>query len=528
MPLIALTCTERTIRDNLAIVDAHRSRIQAAELRIDHLSAEEKLYAYRFPALAGVPVIATIRRKTDGGAWEGTEEDRVRLFRKALTETAAPRIGSARPRDSFAIADFEDDADFREAENSFRQAGGRVIRSLYDFTGVPASLVARLSGARKHPEDIVKAAVFVAGAGDLSLLMAASRSLSGDRILIGMGEAGLPLGILSAKLGNFLTYCSPRGKETAPEHLSPDTLEEVYGYSSIRKDSEVFGIIGSPLSHTKSPHIHNPGFRALGIDASYVQFPFPCAIPSDSENGGGVTVTPEAALKDFLDLCPSLDIRGFSVTIPFKESILSLLTGMTTETGVVGACNTVRVRDGGFFGYNTDVAGFLGPILRHFHGNLKARRALVIGAGGAARAVVYGLTGAGADVVVFNRTPAKAQRLSEEFSCSCAGIDSLGKAGIASGADIIVQTTSAGMHPQERINPAAGYRFTGKELAYDLVYSPPNTPFLSAARAAGCGVIGGLNMLLEQAYCQFRIFTGKNYPEEVKAAVRSKLKPYAV
>ncbi|TFG60919.1 MAG: hypothetical protein E4H36_11250 [Spirochaetales bacterium] len=127
-------------------------------------------------------------------------------------------------------------------------------------------------------------------------------------------------------------------------------------------------------------------------------------------------------------------------------------------------------------------------------------------------------------MLALNRTPGKAGRLASDLGCAWAALDAGGLARMKDYSDVSVQTTSAGRHPQEDGNPAAGYTFTGRELAYDLVYSPPDTPFLTAARLKGCRTLGGLDMLLEQAYCQFRVFTGRDYPETAKLEIRGLLR----
>ena len=139
-------------------------------------------------------------------------------------------------------------------------------------------------------------------------------------------------------------------------------------------------------------------------------------------------------------------------------------------------------------------------------------RSTVIGAGGAARSVVFGLRSEGASVLLLNRTPSRARLLAEEFGCEWAPLDEEGYKRMRTFADLVVQTTSAGMTPHETEDPSAGYRFTGREIAYDIVYHPAVTRFLGRAREAGCTVIGGEEMLLEQAYRQFFLFTGLPYP----------------
>ncbi|TFG65048.1 MAG: type I 3-dehydroquinate dehydratase, partial [Spirochaetales bacterium] len=357
MSILVLTCAERTLQANLEILNKYGPFTGAAELRADRLLPEELPLLEKFPAMTPLPVILTIRRKADGGAWSGTEEERVRLLRENLSRKIEARKG-------FAFTDVEEDIFLPVEEAAFRKAGGRIIRSLYSFAGLPENLLQRIGEGRKHPADIPKAAVKITSVRDLSRLFDISLDLRGDFILIGMGETGIPFGILSGRLGCFLNFFSPEEKETAPGHFDPKTLEEVYRFSSINRDTRVFGIIGSPVLHTKSPLIHNAGLKALGMNAVYVPFPLPD--------------TPED-LSGFLALARRIGVEALSVTIPFKEKILPLLAASGAEVRAAGACNTVSIGPGGWEGNNFDIQGFLVPLRRALGRKISGLMCTVLG-----------------------------------------------------------------------------------------------------------------------------------------------------
>jgi len=239
-----------------------------------------------------------------------------------------------------------------------------------------------------------------------------------------------------------------------------------------------------------SPRLHNRGLAALGLDAVYLPF-----------------LVDE--LASFFRLAELLRLQGLSVTIPHKEGVLPFLAQRNEAVQAIGACNTLLRAQEGWRGENTDAEGFLSPL-----GCLRAgSRAVVLGAGGAARAIVYALRRAGLEVLILNRTAARAERLAAEFGCRAAGLDSRGLELLRERADLIVQATSAGMEPEVEADPLPEYRFRGGEIVYDIVYKPPLTRFLKRARRAGCRVIPGLEMLLGQGRAQFKLFTGREYPQ---------------
>ncbi len=336
-----------------------------------------------------------------------------------------------------------------------------------------------------------------------------------EKILLGMGEYGSFSRILAGKLGSWLTYCSPGRRPASPgfappsaAQLDPRTLVELYRFRRIGPDTSLYGVVGNPIAHSRSPHLHNPGFAALGLDAVYVPF------LADR-------------LPAFLRAAEALGARGLSVTVPFKERALrlargagakpggesSLLSAAGAEALAVGAANTLLAAPGGGWqAANTDVAGFLAPLEREAPALLQpGAGAAVLGAGGAARAVVHALTRRGLRVLVLNRTPARARALARRFGCSWGGLGGEGAARLPAHSALIVQTTTVGLGGAG--DPLPEYRFRGQEVVYELVYGVAPTPFQARARAAGCRTIAGEEMLRAQAAEQFRLFTGHDLPD---------------
>lgn len=264
----------------------------------------------------------------------------------------------------------------------------------------------------------------------------------------------------------------------------------------------LFGIIGHPVAHSMSPAMHNAAFRALGLNAVYLAF--------------DVTDL-DAALSGVR----GLGIKGVSITIPHKEAVLRFLDEIDPVAQRIGAVNTIVNRSGRLSGINTDCTGALSAIEEVT--SLRGRKVLVLGAGGAARAVCAGLADRGAAVHVANRTPERARALAEAFNLTWSGLERLGDIE----ADILINTTSIGMGPDYNETPMEKGFLGSFEVVMDIVYSPLKTRLLKEAGDAGCKTINGLNMLLYQAEAQFEFWTGQKAPRDaMKGALNAVLDPH--
>lgn len=258
----------------------------------------------------------------------------------------------------------------------------------------------------------------------------------------------------------------------------------------------VFGIIGDPVSHSLSPAMHNAAFRALGIRAVY----------------GAFWVKRDDLAKALSGL-KALNISGVSVTIPHKEEIMSYLDEVDNVAKAIGAVNTVINKGGRLWGTNTDWLG----VKKAFEErgiNLEGKRAVVLGAGGASRAVIYALKEANIrEVIIFNRTWERALELAKSFSVEALPWEELPK----TKGDIIIQATSVGLKSKE--SPVSEEIIKNFQVAMDIVYLPLKTRFLELAERNHLVVIDGLRMLLHQGAEQFKLFTGFEPPLEVMERV---------
>jgi len=274
-------------------------------------------------------------------------------------------------------------------------------------------------------------------------------------------------------------------------------LQLEYRVKQLTRDSDIYGIIGNPVGHSRSPLMHNAALAELSRDGVYMPFEVDDAA---------------VFLRDFLHpKTKRMDwnARGVSVTIPHKVAAMPHLDWIDDTAKTIGAVNTVVVKGDELHGYNTDVIGAMKPLDQMLDD--RNARVAVIGAGGSARAICYGLRERGADVTVYARDTRKARSLADEFNTNLAAL-----ASFDGRADIVINCTPIGMHGHsEEQSPLQAESLRGVKLVYDLIYTPEETALLRDAKAAGCQTLGGLAMLVGQAIEQFRLWTGMEAPADV-------------
>jgi 3-dehydroquinate dehydratase / shikimate dehydrogenase len=455
-PLLCVTVTGATTAElrqqRDAVVDC-----DLIELRLD---------TARDPSAAGAlagrrrPVIVTCRPEWEGGSFKGSEEERKAILAEALA------LGAE-------YVDVEWRARF---DDLIAAAGGRrIVLSTHDFRGVPIDLVARVHAMRQTGAEVIKIAATLTSLCDAIPLLdlgAQSERRTG-MVLIGLGAYGAVTRILASRFGSVWTYA---GALEDIGQLSAASLLKEYNFRALTESTQIYGVVGQPVTHSVSPAMHNAAFRASRFDAVYVPLPAASAFGR------------------------AIGISGASVTIPFKVALFDLMDEVYAVARRIGAINTIRVVDGRWIGGNTDANGFLEPLQERL--SLQGLRAAVLGAGGAARAVVTALASTGCAVTVHARQRAQAEELATMSTV---------EVGLwppeAGSWDVLINCTPIGMYPRVDETPVAAERLTGR-FVYDLVYNPPTTRLLREAALAGCRTIGGLEMLVAQAREQFQWWTG--------------------
>ncbi len=491
--LLICTLTGATVPAMLAdLAAAAKAGAQAVEFRLDYL-ADPPDEADLKALLADAPVktIATYRPVRQGGHYDGDEADRLAILRKAA-ELGADYV------------DIEDDVP------PSAWPAGAVIASNHDFAGCPRDLDAIAARLEASPAAVNKKVAFAAAGPEDALR--AFDVLRGSRkpaIALAMGVSGALSRILAAKFGAFGTFASiSEGHESAPGQLTLAEMRDVYRWGEIGPATAVYGVVGCPVGHSMSPAIHNAAFAAAGVDAVYV----PLRIEPGAEN-----------FRRFMDALlarPWMDWGGLSVTIPHKQNALGYVGPANCDELAcrIGAVNTITFSpDGALRGDNTDYGAALDALCRAMgtrREDLSGRTVAVLGAGGAARAIVAALRHYRAKVTIYNRTVARGEALAEEFGCTAVGMDAA--AGLA--AEILINCTPIGMHPAAHASPIEAIPPSVK-VVFDTIYNPIRTRLLARAESAGCLTVSGLEMFVNQAVAQFELWTARPAPADVMRKV---------
>jgi len=441
-------------------------------------------------------LVATVRRQPDGGRWTGNEEARRMLLRQAVVA-------------GFDWVDLETDV----ADDIRRYKDVKRIVSYHNLQEVPADLEKVYARMCNQDPDVVKLAVTATRPSDNLRLLDLLKNPAKPTVALCMGDLGAPSRVLAGKYGAPFTYAAfNKERGIAPGLISFDELMRVYRYEEVNADTAVYGVVGDPVAQSLGPLVHNTAFRKLGIDAVYVPFR-----------------VPRGDLEAFLINFARIPVRGYSITIPHKEAAIAAAKQRQPAVTLVQAANTLVHGPDGFTAYNTDFDAARESVLANLPhlsggelGGLKGRTVLLLGAGGAARAVAHALHDTGALVTIANRTPDKAQRLAEEVGCRYLPWEDRHRVLC----ELLVNCTSIGMHPNLDEMPVHVSMLKSDLTVFDTVYNPEHTLLIKEAREHGCQVLTGVDMFVRQAAMQFQLFTGKEAPvDTMRKAVKRALSP---
>ncbi len=466
---------------------------EMVEFRLDYISGQVNIP--RLLADRPGPILVACRRERDGGKWNRGEEQRLMLLRTAIAEGAE-------------FIDLEDDI----AGSIPRFGKTKRVVSLHDFRKTPDDLDALHRRLSQLDPDIVKICTMANHAQDNLRMLELVDHATIPTVGICMGDIGIPSRILCGKFGSPFTYATfHHERALAPGQLSFQQMTEVYRYNDIRRDTDVFGVIADPVGHSLSPLIHNAAFAHGKLDKVYVPFR---VLRED--------------LERFIDDAPRLDIRGLSVTIPHKETVVAKLTQADGAVRGIGAANTVVFQGNERLGYNTDYRAAISSLEESMGGQagaeheaepessgLKGKTALVLGAGGVGMAIIYGLTRRGARVVVADGVARKAVELARRFDCR--HVDWAARHSISP--ELLVNCTPIGMHPNVDETPFEKHHLRPSMVVFDAVYNPENTLLIKQARQQHCKVVTGLDMFVRQACLQFKLFIGREGPADLMRSV---------
>ena len=476
-------CVAVTGRDATEMVEKAEALVRDnpfVEFRLDYLPKpglalpKLKKFAEFHPHVVS---IATCRRVASGGKFRGSIASQLQILAKAAD------AGSQ-------LVDLELQSAQRVKSDQIRKLRTRaaLILSFHDFRATK-KLEETLEKMATVPADFYKVATTATTLADNIAMMRFLEKHSDQHSIIGlcMGEQGIISRVLGVRAGSVFTFAAANpGEETGPGQVTAQELRSTYRIEQVDAATRVYGVVGDPVAHSLSPAIMNTAMRR--------------------ENVNGVYLALHAkTLSDLLACVREIPIHGMSITMPYKEAILKHLDNTDSHTTKIGACNTVvRAQDGKLYGFNTDAAGVVRPLEQRIA--LAGAKILVLGAGGAARAAVFGLTERGCEVYILNRSLAAAQKLARSARARVLKRPDLKKFSF----DVIINATPVGMGTSKE-SPLSDKEINTR-YAFDMVYDPPETRFLQLAREKGAQIIPGIEMFVHQAARQFEIWTGKPAP----------------
>ena len=467
---------------------------ELVEFRLDYLSHLPDLG--RLLKDRPTPVVITIRRAEDKGRWRDTEEQRQTLLRQAIVQ-------------GVEYVDLEWDI----ALQIRRYGKTKRIISYHNFNETPEDLADIHAKMTKLDPDIIKLATMANSPSDMVRMLRLVKHSSVPTAGFCMGEFGTASRVLCGKYGSPLTYATfNKDRELAPGQLSFDEMHRLYRFDQINADTQIFGVLGDPLSHTYSPLIHNSAFEHLGMNAVYVPF----RVPKDKL---------QATLLDF----DWLDVKGYSVTIPHKEDVIGKADLSDDAVQTIGAANTLWKDAGGqWHATTTDSLAALQTLAIGLDSEpdnffvLAGKRVTMLGGGGVAKAIGAGVVKNGGILTIASRSHSRSKELAEKLGCQHVLWENRG----AQYADVLINCTPVGMHPNVDESPFADNWMREGTLTFDTIYNPENTLLLKQAKQRECRTMSGLEMFIRQAAAQFELFTGQPTPiEHMRETLRRELSP---
>jgi 3-dehydroquinate dehydratase/shikimate dehydrogenase len=480
LPRVCLALSGDTVEDMLGTAESMARENPLLEFRLDYLkqplAALPKLHRF-LETHQYVTAIGTCRRIDNGGKFKGSLASQLDVLTKAHAAGCQ-------------IVDLEIQSALKSKPEAIARLRSRagLILSFHDFRAT-RNLDETLGKMLKIPADFYKVVTTATTLSDNVAMMKFLQKQSAKHALIGlcMGEQGIISRVLNVRAGSAFTFGAVSADlKTAPGQVTTQDLRSIYRIDQVDTATRVYGVAGDPIEHSLSPVIMNTALRRENVNGVY--------LPLHAKT-----------LKDLIHCVREIPLHGLSITMPYKQAILPYLDNTDAHTSKIGACNTVvRGQEGKLYGFNTDVAGVVRPLEQRL--SIENAKVLVLGAGGAARAAVFGLKERGAEVWILNRTSAKAQKLARQAKAHTIKRADLRKIAF----DVIINATPVGMG--NTLDCPLKDQEIQARVVFDMVYDPVETHLLQVARAKGIAVIPGVEMFVQQAARQFEIWTGKPAP----------------
>jgi 3-dehydroquinate dehydratase/shikimate dehydrogenase len=482
LPKVCLALSGETADQMIDTAESMARDNPFLEFRLDYLrqplAALPKIHRF-LETHQYVTAIGTCRRVENGGKFKGSLASQLEVLTKAHAAGCQ-------------LVDMELESALKSKPEAIARLRSRagLILSFHDFRAT-RNLDETLEKMLKIPADYYKVVSTATTLSDNVTMMKFLQTKSDKQAMVGlcMGEQGIISRVLGVRAGSAFTFAAvdpSLGLKTAPGQVSSRDLRSIYRIEQVDAATRVYGVAGDPIEHSLSPVIMNTALRRENVNGVY--------LPLHAKT-----------LKDLMQCVRGIPLHGLSVTMPYKQAILPYLDNTDAHTAKIGACNTVvRGQEGRLYGFNTDIAGVVRPLEQRL--TIEKAKVLVLGAGGAARAAVFGLKERGAEVWVLNRTSLKGQKLARQAKAHTIKRADLRKVNF----DVIVNATPVGMG-NTRDCPLKDEEIQAR-VVFDMVYDPVETRLVQVARAKGIAVIPGVEMFVQQAARQFEIWTGKPAP----------------
>ncbi|HEV8050904.1 MAG TPA: shikimate dehydrogenase [Parachlamydiaceae bacterium] len=439
------------------------------ELRLDGFESLDLAALQKLRSQFRISMIFTLRSKIQGGSYIQSEENRL-----------ADILSLMQLKPEFVDLENHIPLQFID-EIASQYPESKIIFSCHNFRETPSDLEGLYREMKKTPAHFYKIALMANRCCDaLRLIDWMKQADDGKLIAISMGGHGQIGRILAPKMGCPITYaCLDEDQKTAPGQLSARTLIERFHYYSINPRTALFGLIGNPIDQSIGDQTHNAIMKDYGLEAVYMK----------------MQVTP-LELAPFMEYARSLPFCGISVTMPLKEAVIPFLDVLDPHAAAIGAVNTLVFKQGKILGYNTDGTGALNAIESKCL--VRDKRIIIIGAGGAAKAIAYEALRRGALVTIVNRNKQKARMAGELLKCAYKGLDEMSACAEA-GYDILINCTPDPL-------PISVDDILPEAIVMDITTKPKETLLLKYAMEKGCVIIYGYEMFVEQALGQFDLW----------------------
>jgi 3-dehydroquinate dehydratase/shikimate dehydrogenase len=463
----------------IELQEAVKRGAKFVEMRLDFLA--KAIDFKRLTPYKQCPWVATLRRPADGGRFPGTEPERQVIIRQAIVSGA------------FEWVDLETDV----ATAIPRFGKVKRIISYHNLSETPANLEDIYTNMLKQDGDVYKLAVMAQSPEDVVRVLKLQQTAPKPTVAFCIGDIGQPSRFLALRYGAPWIYAAfNKERGIAPGLPSLDDFKTTYPVRSLSPDTQVFGLVGDPVGHSFGPLLHNQIYQRLGVNAIYLPFR-----------------VPRGMLPQAIEAYGNIPVSGYSVTIPHKEAAAQIARESELNVQITQAANTlIRLPDGVFAAANTDYGAAIDSIKAHLAERAKdgpvtqlsQLSVLILGAGGVARAVAFGLHREGAQITITGRTYERTQKLAEEVKCKA--VDWHARHSVS--CDVLINCTPVGLHPNVDEAPCHFSIMRPGMIVFDTIYTPETTLLLREARGRGCYTITGVDMFVRQAARQIELFTG--------------------